>query len=216
MKSTTPPTVPGNRYGRLLVLSEAETRCDPGGKRYRCWRCRCDCGQEAVVRQQCLRNGATRSCGCLLRESQAVNMRKRPFIHGKWKTPEFRIWGAMLERCQRPNHRYFHRYGGRGITVCDRWRYSFQAFLDDMGERPSPQHSLNRIDNDGNYEPGNVRWALSTEQNRNRSDNHFVTFQGETLCLTDWARRVGIGKATLRRRIMAGWSVERALTEPVG
>ncbi len=139
----------------------------------------------------------------------------RRILHGKWLTPEFKIWGSMLERCQNPNHQAWARYGGRGITVCAHWRHSFQAFLDDMGERPSQRHTLDRKDNDGPYSPGNCRWATLIEQHRNRSDNHRLTFRGETLCLTEWAQRIGIKKTTLLERIRRGWSIEDALTRPV-
>jgi hypothetical protein len=136
------------------------------------------------------------------------------YIHGKWKTPEFGIWLRMLDRCRNPNRRAYHRYGGRGITVCDRW-HSFAAFLEDMGERPSSKHTLDRIDNEAGYSPENCRWATWKEQQQNRSNNHRLTFQGETLCLSEWAQRVGIKKTTLQERLYRGWSVERALEEPV-
>ncbi len=118
----------------------------------------------------------------------------------------------MLNRCQNPKAEGFRYYGGRGIAVCERWR-QFDHFIADLGRRP-PGTSLERIDNNGPYEPGNCRWARLAEQNRNRSMTVWLTLNGETLCMTDWATRIGMTKATLFNRLKAGWSIERALTTP--
>lgn len=127
--------------------------------------------------------------------------------------PLFRIWSHMRERCERPRCRTFHNYGGRGIRVCERWQ-TFWNFVADMGERPSPSHQLDRIDVNGHYEPGNVRWVTTMEQARNRRTTRLVTFRGETLPLVDWAARAGINRATLRHRLETGWTMERALSAP--
>jgi hypothetical protein len=119
----------------------------------------------------------------------------------------------MISRCRRPSDPSYINYGAKGITVCDRWRHSFTAFLADMGERPAGM-SLDRRDNSGDYEPGNCRWATRAEQSRNTSRNIWITF-GETMCLEDWARRLGLHPETLRNRIRRGWPIVRALTEPV-
>jgi hypothetical protein len=122
----------------------------------------------------------------------------------------------MIDRCNNPNHRHWHRYGGRGISVCGRWRNSFQDFIADMGPRPSLKHSIDRFPNkDGNYEPGNCRWATQTQQMRNASINRMIVYQGETLCLAEWAERLGMNKMTLQGRLDTGWSVEEAFTVPV-
>jgi hypothetical protein len=126
-----------------------------------------------------------------------------------WKTPEYRAWSAMKLRCANPNNEQYHNYGGRGITVCDRWRQSFAAFLVDMGPRPSPRHSIDRIDNNGNYEPGNCRWATSREQNRNRRNNIVLTHDGRTMCLADWARELGVPRGTLLARYRDGQPPDR-------
>lgn len=120
----------------------------------------------------------------------------------------------MIARCHNQRNNRFYRYGARGIVVCERWRGSFAVFRADMGPRPSPRHSLDRIDNDGNYAPGNVRWATPHEQGRNRSDNRFITWGGETMCLSDWGRRLGLSVSRLRWRLQR-WGVERALTAPI-
>jgi len=118
----------------------------------------------------------------------------------------------MLARCKYDNRDNFRFYGGRGISVCERWRASFEAFLADMGPMPSPRHTLERIDVNGNYEPGNVRWATWHEQMRNRRNSRMVTFNGETLCVSEWAERMSLKPHTLMARLNSGWTVQRALT----
>ena len=128
------------------------------------------------------------------------------------RQPEWRAYVSMLQRCENPNHRSFHRYGGRGIAVCPAWRNSFDLFLGDVGRRPSYAHSLDRIDNDGNYEPGNIRWATRREQARNSSIVRPLSFRGETLLVTDWADRLGVKVHTITTRLARGWSLDRTLT----
>lgn len=121
----------------------------------------------------------------------------------------------MIRRCENPKTFGFARYGGRGIRVCERWRNSFTAFLADMGERPSASHSLDRINTNGNYEPENCRWATRLQQNRNSRNNTLIEWNGETLCIAEWAERTGISKFVLSMRLLRGWSIERTLTFPV-
>lgn len=130
-------------------------------------------------------------------------------------SPEFESWRAMMERCTNPNHKRWHRYGGRGITVCERWR-NFANFLADMGPRPEGR-TLDRYPNgDGNYEPGNCRWATVKEQNQNRVSGRLVTYGGVSLTASAWARRFGWRDSVVRERLLAGWPIERALTtQPV-
>ena len=158
----------GQRFGRLTVM-----RCvRRGGGRHVLWLCRCDCGRVAHVSSDSLRSGGTRSCGCLSREKAAIRMRAwRPLFshagnrqHGMCGSPTYASWKAMKARC---THADNPRYGGRGIRVCESWLYSFEHFLADMGPRP-PGTSIDRINNDDNYEPGNCRWATYSEQNRNQ------------------------------------------------
>src|SRR5438094_3143938 len=137
------------------------------------------------------------------------------FTHGHSTSPEYISWEAMKQRCFDPKKPNYHLYGGRGITVCERWM-DFRNFLADMGPRPSPAHSLDRFpDRDGNYEPGNVRWATGEQQANNTRTNRHITFHEETLTLAQWARRLDIGEGTLRWRLKAGWSIERAFSTPL-
>ncbi|MDP2271274.1 MAG: hypothetical protein Q8K32_11120 [Archangium sp.] len=159
----------GARFGRLFV--EAFVDRKHGHGRYSC---RCDCGAVTTAREDHLRNGRTTSCGCFRRErgrDAIKNATGANVIHGGARrdavTPEYRSWHAMLQRCNDPKHRAFHRYGGRGISVCERWN-NLVNFVADMGSRPSGT-SLDRINNDGNYEPGNCRWATAKQQRANQS-----------------------------------------------
>lgn len=146
----------GQRFGRLTVLSR-EQRNLRGRLQ---WVCICDCGRKVVILEYNLRDGNSKSCGC----GREVSHRK----HGLRKAPEYRLWQNMVQRCGNPNNPRYDDYGGRGIRVCARWRKSFAAFYADVGPRPSAKHSIDRIDNDGNYEPGNVRWATAYQQVHNR------------------------------------------------
>jgi hypothetical protein len=134
--------------------------------------------------------------------------------HGCRNTVEYRAWVSMRNRCFNANDRDYQGWGGRGITVCSRWD-SFELFLQDMGPRPSPRHSIDRIDNDGHYEPGNCRWATIDAQNQNRRTTTFVEFNGERRSVSEWARVLGLPQSTLWNRLYdRGWSVERSLTQP--
>jgi hypothetical protein len=136
--------------------------------------------------------------------------------HGLSKIPEYRVWVLMIQRCHTPGSKSFKDYGGRGIVVCDRWRYSFKNFITDMGRRPSAGHSIERIKNGRGYEPGNCKWATRAEQGRNQRSNHLLTFRGETKVIADWAIETGLLSATISYRVLKlGWTPERALTTPL-
>jgi hypothetical protein len=189
----------GQRFGRLLVTELVDPQ--PGN---RIWRCRCDCGNERVVKQRYLMAGGTRSCGCL------IGQHKR--THGATGTPEFMAWDAMRQRCTNPKFIGFKRYGGRGISVCERWQ-TFEAFFADMGPRPSADHSVDREDNDGNYEPSNCRWATKVTQSNNRHSNLQLTFRGETRTAAEWERHMHLPVGIVSTRLKKpGWDLERALT----
>lgn len=198
-----PINMVGLRFGRLVVL----TRSDRVSKdRAVSWVCRCDCGEELVILGRSMRRGNTVSCGCFGREKRL----EANTTHGRSRTDVHKIWQAMIGRCTNPNAANFAHYGGRGIKVCDRWRESFEAFAEDMGPRPQG-HTVERIDNDGPYSPENCRWATRKEQSSNTRRSHWVTFDGETRILSEWAQELGVKTNALTWRIK-NWGLERALT----
>jgi hypothetical protein len=184
--------------------------------RHTMWECQCDCGISHLVRKQNLTNGNTRSCGCLGAISRALSSRTHGATVGKKQTPEYRTWTGIKKRCENQKAKSWKRYGGRGIKVCQRWQNSFAAFLEDVGERPTPKHSLDRFpNNDGDYEPGNVRWATATQQSRNRSTSRIHTAFGITGTTGDLAESFQIPRSCVQNRLQLGWPIEAALTVPV-
>lgn len=192
----------GRKFGRLTVLAFVEMR----KHRQSYWLCQCTCGNTTVIGISSAREGGTKSCGCArLQPDPAANKRQ----------PEYAIWCAMKNRCYNSNVSHYSRYGGRGIKVCARWRHSFKSFLADMGPRPSAKHSIERRDNNGDYNPNNCSWELKQVQARNTSTNRLITFNNETRCLVEWSEYTGLKAPTIWRRLKAGWSIERALTSPL-
>lgn len=202
------------RFGRLTVVGEGDLYRGPNGKNRRRARCKCDCGNETDVVCVYLRTGKTKSCGCAVVDAVRVRSVKHGHTVGRKPTPEYRAWCEIVKRCEQAARSNFNDYGGRGIGICESWRSSFDQFYLDVGPRPSPKHSIDRINNNGNYEPGNCKWATSLEQCRNRRSNVWVTIDGETLCLVDAARKYGIQRQTLAWRIRRGWSHEDAAKTP--
>ena len=193
----------GSRFGSLVV----QAYC--GSSR---WKCVCDCGAVKNVLGHHLRAGATKSCGCKQQDAASLASTKHGHA-GKIQSPEYRVWAAMLRRCTNPNSSDYPRYGGRGVSVCEEWK-SFERFLSDMGARPSSRHQIDRIDNSGNYELGNCRWATPSENSQNRRGNRVIdTPQGKML-LIEASRVSGIGVSTLRYRISKGCPTEN-LFNPV-
>lgn len=190
----------GERYTRLIVVREI-----PSDRKHRQFECRCDCGTFVNVRLSDLRSGKIKSCRCLHRSIMTK--------HGQYKSPEYRAWIDMVGRCCNPNDRSYRNYGGRGIKVCTQWKNSFDSFLAHVGLRPSIDHSIDRIDNEGNYKPGNVRWASRREQCRNRRSHAYMNHGGEIRLLIDVADEVGISVETMRSRRRLGW-IDEWLTEP--
>lgn len=169
------------------------------------WLCKCDCGNDFVTRARSLSTGDAMSCGC----KRQISCKK----HGMLNTRTYKTWRAVLDRCTNPNTTQFHRYGGRGITVCERWK-DFRFFFEDMGERPSGM-SLDRIDNDKGYFKENCRWSTPKEQSRNRGDNRILDTKLGKFCLVEAAEKYGIKYKTLHMRLNRGWSLEDALNKPV-
>jgi hypothetical protein len=198
----------GSRFGRVTVLGES---LEPN-RRVGVWvHVRCDCGTEFVVYARQLREERTRSCGCLRLELSSARAMRHGHATGKGISPEFRVWTGAKTRCFNDRAPSWPRYGGRGITMCDRWRDSFAAFLADMGERPSPDHSLDRIDNDGPYSPGNCRWATREQQGGNKRNSRTIEHGGERLSLHAWSKRVGVKYSTILWRADNGWSEQEIL-----
>jgi hypothetical protein len=172
----------------------------------------CDCGNTLQVKVNNLRTGNTTSCGCYRVEWRQAMAAKPKAPRIRNETAEYRAWTHMLGRCYTPTDGSYRRYGGRGISVCDRWRTSYQNFLADMGPRPE-DCSLDRIDNDGNYTPENCRWATRAQQSQNRSSNRHVEYAGRRWIVSQLAEHVGLPYEALRRRLDRGWSVEEAVSK---
>lgn len=178
----------GQVFGRWTVVERSpENR---HGKP--AWVCVCTCGNSSIVAGSALRMGESRSCGCYSREVSAETLRAAATKHGMYNTPEYFRWVSIKLRCYHKSHHAYPRYGGRGIVMCDRWRNSFADFLSDVGAPPSPEHTLDRINNDGNYELTNVRWATRKEQANNRRNNVRITYNGVTKTQAEWAVEAGI------------------------
>jgi hypothetical protein len=210
-KAILPPTDPRFQnlvghppFGRLTVLAYV-------GKdkwNHSLWRCRCDCGTEITVDTTRLKSGHTTSCGCARRLRTKTRGNQGNRTHGGWDSPEWRIWLGMIRRCSDSKTIGYERYGGAGITVCDRW-LKFPAFLGDMGLKPSPSHTLDRIDGTKGYSPDNCRWATRTEQAVNRRSTRFLTFNGRTMPISHWAAELGISPVALSWRL-SNWPTDRA------
>lgn len=209
-----PIDVSGQKFNRLTATRPKKTRLY--GKSRVMWLCRCECGGKARATVDQLRSGAVKSCGCLRSEKVSAACLKHG--HSRKKSRVYRCWISMTRRCRNKNATGYRLWGGRGVSVCDRWLGpdGFANFLADMGEPPTSSHSIDRHPNkNGNYELGNCRWATSTEQNNNTRRNRNITHNGVTKTLTEWARHVGIRPRLLQARLARlGWSVERSLTEP--
>lgn len=194
----------GEKFNRLTVVSQSGQWCT----------CLCDCGKTTVQRIYTMSRNLVKSCGCFRREGDYAV--KHGHERGRRQSSEYRTYNHMIARCHTESDASYHRYGGRGIFVCDRWRESFDNFLADMGNKPSPRHSMERRDNEGPYSPDNCIWATMKEQNRNKRNNHRLLAFGKTVTLAEWAEETGIPYGTLWWRIKSGMTAEKALTMPVG
>lgn len=201
----------GQRFGRLFAV-ECVGRTNNGNAK---WRCICDCGNVVDVASYSLRRGQTQSCGCIKDEQRHL---KRTHGHTSGKRSRiYRIWSGIKTRCFNERQEYaFNKYGAKGITMCDEWRYSFEAFLDwSMKNGYSDSLTIDRIDPHGNYCPDNCRWVTQVKQQNNRSNNHVITYNGETHTLAEWNRILGFGRGVISKRLARGWSLERAMTTPL-
>lgn len=190
------------RFGRLVAIESF--------KKWNCnkyfWKCKCDCGKEIECLGSNLLRGNTNSCGCL-KNDMVADLRKK---HGMSKTRIFKIWVGIRKRCTNKNCKAYSYYGGRGISVCERWN-DFNNFYQDMKDDYKDDLTLDRIDSNGNYEPSNCRWVSVKHQNSNRRTNVFIEFNGETKTLAQWQKKTGVGYKTISNRIKAGWDIKDAL-----
>lgn len=199
--------ITGKRFGKLTVIKISRHKNMKDGKRI-LWLCECDCGNFSEVLTYSLKSGNTKSCGCKKYEG---NRRS----HGLSKSSEYHIWNDIKQRCHNSNNSAYYNYGSRGIRVCNRWLNSFEDFITDMGNRPSHKHTIDRIDNNGDYSPENCRWATRKEQSRNTGRTKIIEWKNEYHCLKDWSKIIGINYSTLQNRFKGGWSIEKAFTQPV-
>lgn len=202
--------ITGQRFGRLVAVAPSEQ------PQY--WNCKCDCGQDCLGHGSNMRYGKVKSCGCISRE-QCAGWAATRVRHGHARkgqhSSEYRSWSSMLRRCSESDKKHRELYARRGIQVCKRWRNSFDNFLADMGPKPTPEHTIERKDNNKGYDLGNCCWATKLEQQNNRRVTVFVTYRDRTLALSDWSRELGIKYGTLYTRLRFGWPMERVFTEPV-
>lgn len=197
----------GQQFGRWFVIKESHR----AGKIGYYWECRCDCGTIRAVSGSSLKMGKSKSCGCLFREV----LLKRITTHGGTNSPEYGIWEAIRGRCLSPGHSAYKHYGGRGITICARW-VNFSNFLADMGKRPSLKHSIDRIDNNGNYEPGNCRWVTQGQQCQNSRRTVRLEVEGIEMALGRACRRYGMDYSNISRKVLkSDYSHQEAFNEAV-
>lgn len=193
----------GHVYDRLTVLFRGENGIYNRVE----WVCECTCGNIATVCTNNLVRGKTRSCGCLYNEKVVK--------HGMHGTPEYVIWCSIKARCYNTAHPHYLHYGGSGITMCDEWQDDFSAFYRDMGPRPSPEHSIDRRENDKGYDKDNCHWTDDIAQANNRSNNIRYTFDGETKTLAEWCLELNLNYHTVYSRLQQGWDFEKAITKPI-
>lgn len=210
--------ISGQRFGRLVALERVGRTLAPNGTRQSMWRCRCDCGNETVVKYISLTTGNTRSCGCMEEENRHANMQKAleqrrksvsmDFVGNLDVHPLYKTWKSMLMRCSNPNVDGYKHYGGRGIKVCNRWsgNLGFENFIKDMGERPDGT-TLDRIDYNGNYEPSNCHWATSDEQANNRTDNIYIIVGGRKITAKQFCKALGLNYWVAIKQIQRGYDI---------
>lgn len=199
----------GQRFNRLVVIEYAGLSNQNQAK----WLCRCDCNNEVSVEAGSLKTGNTQSCGCLNRE--LIRSRKSRLTHGMRNSLEYSTWCSIKRRCYNPNQENYERYGGKGIRMCARWLNSFENFYEDMGPKPTHNHTIERKDSSKDYSPDNCIWLPSRYQSKNRRTVIKIKYQGKEMILKDWARELGMNYITLYYRIIKqGLPPEIAFTKP--
>lgn len=203
----------GQRFGRLIVISQEPSRKLDKGHSVSMWLCRCDCGNQKIIRSDSLRSGRTNSCGCLHKEQLLA----RTTRHGMTGSRLYITWQNMKDRCFNEKCSGYKDYGGRGISVCSEWKDSFENFYEwSLLNGYTDSLTIDRIDVNRNYEPQNCRWTTREAQNRNKRNNHYLTYNGITKTISEWAADIGMDYDTLHARIKYyGWTVEQALITPV-
>jgi hypothetical protein len=199
--------ITGKKYNGLTAIKFAK-KCEKWNHAF--WLFKCECGTKKILQKSKVICGHIISCGCGAKNKKKTG---NP-THNLSKTYMYILWKGMRQRCNNPNNPKYPNYGGRGIKVCDRWN-NFENYLLDMGNRPSPDYSIDRIDNNGNYEPNNCRWATKSEQARNQRSNIKITLGNKTLCISEWAKINNLPESTIRARIIRGWNLIDSITKPL-
>lgn len=205
----------GQKFGRLKVIKKADYYISPKGQKQTQWLCECDCGKKIIVRTTNLKSGNSKSCGCLQEEKRRISKNKKypQLIYDKSTKRLLNIYRSMINRCYNKNTNRYIDWGGRGIKVCDDWRYEFINFYNWAIKNGYQDNlSIDRIDNNGNYEPDNCRWTTNKVQARNSSKNHFIVYNNKKLCIAEWAEITGLTARTILLRLRRKWSIEKALT----
>lgn len=197
--------ITGQKFGKWTVLEHKEKR---GQAHY--WLCKCECGNTAIVRGGSLAQGTSKSCGCVGRQKTIERSTK----HGGYGTRLYRIWDDMKARCYNHNSISYPNYGAKGITVCEEWK-NFKTFMDwALANGYNDKLTIDRIDYNKGYTADNCRWITMMEQSNNRSNNHYITYNGETLTMVQWARKLNISYNLLCQRMSRGWTFEKAILTP--
>ena len=205
------PLVKGQKFGRLTVISFHHSKYyiskDMRKRKCEWYLCKCDCGKEKIVNKNDLMSGHTSSCGCLQKENASKANKKHGFV----KSRIYGIWIGIKKRCFNSNHKGYKNYGGRGIVMCDKWKNDFIEFYKwAIINGYKDNLTIDRINNEGNYEPSNCRWVTLTEQARNRRNTRFITYNGERLCMKDWAKKLGLNYKLVSAKINKGWPIKKA------
>jgi len=209
-------SIKGKKINYLTVIKEVEHHTTSGGHIHRAALFSCECGKEFIAQISSVTTGSTKSCGCFSRKIAGDRLRIANKKHGMYNTPEYNAWSSLKKRCINPKHKSYKDYGGRGIKICDSWIKNFENFLEDMGLRPGPTHSIDRIDVNGDYHKDNCRWATKKEQSRNQRNNVLIYYEGKIKCLGEWSEILNIHYSVLFYRLNIGkWGINKAFNTPV-